>query len=249
MGALHVEVSGDESHPLLVLVHGAMDRAAGMLRLARRLDATHRVVRYDRRGYGRSTPHAGPFDIESQVDDLVAVLDGRRAVLVGHSYGGDIVLAAAHRHPHLVAGLVVYEAPRSWEPWWPSSSAAALAEEAALDPADAAERFMRRIIGNRRWEALPERTRLTRRSEGVPLREELASIRSSPPWDAACITTPAVLGYGSLSRPHHARAMHEAASSIDGALLVELPECGHMANQTHPDLFTSMLIDPLLRRM
>jgi len=39
------------------------------------------VLRYDRRGYGRSTPHDGPFGMDEQVADLVALLDDRRAVL------------------------------------------------------------------------------------------------------------------------------------------------------------------------
>ena len=33
----------------------------------------------------------------------------------------------------------------------------------------AAERFMRRMVGDARWEALPERTRATRRREGVAM--------------------------------------------------------------------------------
>lgn len=244
--ALRIEEAGDPSHPLVVLVHGAMDRAAGMLRLSRRLDHDHHVVRYDRRGYGRSTPHPGPFDIDAHVADLVGILAGRRALLVGHSYGGDIVLALAHRHPELVVGAVVFESPRSWEPWWPSSSAAAMAEEARLDPAEGAEAFMRRVIGNRRWEALPERTRETRRAEGVPLREELSSIRRRAPWVDGEIRVPVMLGYGTKAREHHVRAMTLAAELIPGARLAVLDDCGHMANQTHPDMFRELLVDPLL---
>ncbi len=45
--------------PLAVLIHGSMDRSAGMLKLSRRLDDTYHVLRYDRRGYGRSRPHPG----------------------------------------------------------------------------------------------------------------------------------------------------------------------------------------------
>jgi len=33
--------------------------------LSRRLDDGFRVLRYDRRGYGRSAPHDGPFDVEA----------------------------------------------------------------------------------------------------------------------------------------------------------------------------------------
>ncbi|MEI8240404.1 MAG: alpha/beta fold hydrolase, partial [Actinomycetota bacterium] len=135
------EASGDEHHPLVVVIHGAMDRAAGMLKLSRRLDERYRVLRYDRRGYGRSHPHPGPFGMPGQVDDLEQLLAGRRAVLVGHSYGGNVALAFADRSPEQVAGVVVYEIPMSFEPWWPGTTSAAVAM-AAVDGTDvAAERF------------------------------------------------------------------------------------------------------------
>ena len=43
----------DQPGPLVVLVHGSMDRSASFIRTERHLDGRH-VVRYDRRGYGRS---------------------------------------------------------------------------------------------------------------------------------------------------------------------------------------------------
>ena len=67
MTDIWAEEAGEPSHPLIVLVHGAMDRSAGMLRVSRRLDEQFRVLRYDRRGYGRSTPHAGPFGMTEQI--------------------------------------------------------------------------------------------------------------------------------------------------------------------------------------
>ncbi|HZX56412.1 MAG TPA: alpha/beta hydrolase, partial [Ilumatobacteraceae bacterium] len=90
MNVLWSEEAGDGDRPLIALVHGSMDRSAGMLKLSRRLDSDFRVLRYDRRGYGRSFPHPGPFMMAGQIDDLVGLLAGRRAVLVGHSYGGDV---------------------------------------------------------------------------------------------------------------------------------------------------------------
>ena len=96
------EEAGSDRAPLIVLVHGSMDRSAGLLKLSRRLDADHRVLRYDRRGYGRSAPHPGPFGMDGQVADLVELLDGRPAVVFGHSYGGNVALAAAARRPDLV---------------------------------------------------------------------------------------------------------------------------------------------------
>ena len=65
--------------------------------MARLLQPHCRVLRYDRRGYGRSWPHPGPFTVNDQVDDLEELLADRPAVVVGHSYGGNVALAAAVR--------------------------------------------------------------------------------------------------------------------------------------------------------
>ena len=91
--------------PVVALVHGAMDRSAAMVLLSRRLDEQYRVLRYDRRGYARSRDAGGPFTIDAHVADLVALLDGRRAVVFGHSYGGNVALALAERHPELVRAV------------------------------------------------------------------------------------------------------------------------------------------------
>ncbi|MEY4339676.1 MAG: hypothetical protein RLZ14_1526 [Actinomycetota bacterium] len=246
---LDADEAGEPSAPLVALVHGTMDRAAGMLKLSRRLDRSYRVLRYDRRGYGRSTPHPGPFDIEHQVADLVSLLDGRSAVLVGHSFGGNVALAAADRFPHLVQGVVVYETPLSWEPWWPGTTAGGAAVASATDPAAAAEGFMRRLIGDERWEGLPERTRATRRAEGPAMVGELADIRARPPWSASRIGVPVAVGYGERARPHHRDGMSRLAGMLPDATLVMLPGCAHSAPTTHPDLFCELLVSPLLERV
>lgn len=244
--AVSFDEAGDPDRPLIAIVHGTMDRSAGMLRLSRRLDDRYRVLRYDRRGYGRSTPHHGPFDMEGQVADLVGLLAGRQAVLVGHSYGGNVALATAARHPHLVAGVAVYESPMSWEPWWPGTTAGAVAVAAQQDTEAAAEAFMRRLIGDLRWEALPERTRATRRSEGAALVGELADLRANRPWRAEDIGVPVFVGYGTAGRSHHQDGMARMAEMIAGATLVGLEGCRHDAPTSHPAEFCHRLVEPLL---
>ena len=88
--------AGDD--PQIVLVHGAMDRGAGMLRVARQLRG-RAVVRYDRRGYGRSVDTGPAVRFGDQVDDLRAIVADRPTVLFGHSYGGVIAMALAARFP------------------------------------------------------------------------------------------------------------------------------------------------------
>jgi pimeloyl-ACP methyl ester carboxylesterase len=249
--AIWADEAGPLGAPLVVLVHGSMDRSSGMLKLSRVLDGHSRVCRYDRRGYGRSTPphgsHPGPFTMADQVADLVELMAGRRAVLVGHSYGGNVALATAERHPQLVNAVAIYETPASWMPWWPGSTAGSAAASSPDAPEDAAERFMRRMIGDERWEALPERTRSTRRREGAALVGELTDLRDHAPWTPEGIRVPVLAGIGTGAAPHHRRGMEWMAEVIPGARLVELAGCRHDAPLSHPALFAAELVQPLLR--
>ena len=224
-----------------------------MLKLSRRLDEQFRVLRYDRRGYGHSVHHPGPFNMAGQLEDLFGLLNGRRAVLIGHSYGGNVVLAAATHLRELVAGVVVYEAPLSFEPWWPTSTAGASVIKAVgqsqLAAEDAAEAFMRRLIGDERWMALPERTRHARRAEGPTLVNELADLRENRPWNAVDVRVPLVVGYGTYAAEHRRKGMELVADSVADAQLVCLQDCGHFAPTLAPDKFRRELIEPLLQRV
>ena len=246
---IHSDEAGAPDAPLIVLVHGAMDRSAGLLKLSRRLDHDHRVLRYDRRGYGRSTPHPGPFTMPHQVQDLLELLHERPAIIVGHSYGGNVALAAAAQRPDLVRGVVVYESPLSWEDWWPGATPSSVAIQSAHDTEQAAEQFMRRLIGQARWDALPERTRETRRAEGAALVGELADLRANRPWRPEQITVPVWAGVGEHGSAHQQRGMRQLGETLPDGHFVELAGCHHMANATHPDLFRRELIDPLLERL
>ncbi len=244
------EEAGDPDGPLVALVHGTMDRAAGMLRLSRKLDHRYRVLRYDRRGYGRSNPHDGPFDMPAQVHDLVSLLRGRPAVLVAHSYGGNVALATAALHPELVAGVALYETPMSWTSWWPGTTAGSVATAAReRSDADAAEVFMRRIIGDRRWEELPERTRATRRAEGAAMVGELTDLRAHEPWRPEQIVVPVIVGRGTRGAPHHVEGMARMADLISSAELVTLEGCRHDAPTSHPAEFHHLLVEPLMARV
>ncbi|HET6952236.1 MAG TPA: alpha/beta fold hydrolase [Acidimicrobiales bacterium] len=220
--------------PLVVLVHGAMDRSGGMLRVRRALEHDHRVIRYDRRGYGRSLPAGPPVTFDQQVDDLAAVLRGRQAVLVGHSFGGVVCLALAERRPDLARAVLAYEAPRMWASWWPGGSVGLQASRQE-DAGDAAEWFLRRMIGDAMWERLPAAMRAERRAEGPALVAEIASVRPPrpPPYDAAAIRVPVLAVAGSASRPHHVRATDELAAVAPHGARVVLDGAGHGAHLSH----------------
>lgn len=238
-------MAGDRDGPLVVLVHGSMDRSAGLLRLSRRLDDMSCVLRYDRRGYGRSVGMGAPFTVAQHVDDLAALLDerarGRRAALVfGHSFGGNVALGLAARRPDLVAAAAVYETPLSWLDWWPADTAGGAALGRS-DPAAAAEAFMRRLLGDRKWERLPPSSRAARLAEGPAMVGELADLRRNPPWEPESVTVPVLALAGERAREHHRRSATALAGMLAACSVEIVPDAGHVGPNTHPDDVTRRL--------
>jgi pimeloyl-ACP methyl ester carboxylesterase len=71
--------------------------------------ASHRLVRYRRRGYGANSKPAGRVTI-ADLTDLLRYLGIQRAHVAGHSWGGLVALQLAADHPDLVGSLVLMEA-------------------------------------------------------------------------------------------------------------------------------------------
>lgn len=244
MTPLWSSVSGTSSNPLIVLVHGSMDRSAGLLKLSRRLVSEYEVMRYDRRGYGRSIDNGGPFTMSDQVDDLAGLINGssRRAALVfGHSYGGNVALALADRHPELVDAVSVYEAPMSWREWWPGNSASAAALSLG-DPCDAAEAFLRRLMGDEGWERLSSAKQAMRRAEGAAMTGELADLRQHEPWSGGHIDVPVLAMCGDAAKPHHQRAAKVLTELLSDCRSEMVRGAGHFGPYSHPDLVAAHLV-------
>jgi pimeloyl-ACP methyl ester carboxylesterase len=243
---VRVDESGPAGAPLVLLIHGSMDRSTSFAKVARRLDDRYRVVRYDRRGYGRSRGAHGPFGIAAHVADAVSVLDGRvAAAVVGHSYGGNVALALAYRHPGLVRAVGVYESPMSWEPWWPVGTpggSAVASSHHGREPEEVAEGFMRRMVGDDAWARLPERTRNERRAEGLALVGELEDLRRCAPFDPARMACPVLVAHGELGQVHHQYGAEVLAARF-GRPVVVLAGARHGAHSSQPDAFAAFVED------
>ncbi|MDQ2724207.1 MAG: alpha/beta hydrolase [Actinomycetota bacterium] len=226
---------------VVLLVHGSMDRATSFRRVMRHLpDVT--VITYDRRGYAGSVGVATSDDFAAQADDLLEVLDGRRAIGVGHSLGGNVVLAAAERRPDLLEALVVYETPQPWRLWWPAGTAGRRAvADAGGDPGDVAEGFMRRMVGDRVWQSLPEATRRRRREEGVALQAEMRALHHGCPFEPGTIEVPVVVAYGSEGSGHQRRSAPALASELPDGRLAEVAGAGHGVHLSHPEQLAALV--------
>ena len=235
-----VTLEGDETGEGIpvVLLHGLTASRRYVAMGSRALErAGHRVIAYDARGHGRSSPAPtrSAYTYDDLGRDLVAVLDARgieRAVLAGASMGAHTLLWLALRAPERVGGLVVITP--------------------AYDPAthDGEERFAR-------WDALadglerggidgfiaaqsnadlPEswretvekvtRQRLAQHSNLGAVADALRAVPRSRPFDEiselASISAPVVVvASADEPDPGHPQAVGEAyAATIPGARLV-----------------------------
>lgn len=104
-GKLWYEAKGQGSP--IVFLHDGLVSSAGWDGPFEKLADSFRVIRYDRRGFGRSEPPKGPY---SDVDDLQAVFETLkigRATLVGCSNGSRLAVDYTLTHPDQVEALVL----------------------------------------------------------------------------------------------------------------------------------------------
>ena len=219
-GAIWSEEAGPAGAPLVVLVHGSMDRSAGLLKLSRRLDddapraalrpARLRPLGAARRAVRRSTSRSPTSSACSTA---------------GRPSCSATATAATSPSPS-PTGTPTWCAPSASTRRRCRGSTGGRARRPAPtplatrgDPADAAERFMRRLIGDERWHRLPAATRAARRAEGAAMVGELADLRVARavgpdahrrcrPWRST----------GTLGAAHHA-----ASTAHLGEVLADCP--------------------------
>ncbi|MBC9715006.1 alpha/beta fold hydrolase [Streptomyces sp. TRM66268-LWL] len=112
-GRLAYSVSGPESAPPVVLVHGRGADRRDWTGIAAALATDHRVYAVDLTGHGLSD-WPGTYSFAGFRDDLRAFIEDRGlagATVIGHSMGGAAAWLLAQQRPDLVGRLIIEEAP------------------------------------------------------------------------------------------------------------------------------------------
>lgn len=118
--AIHEPAPSGADLPPIVFIHGASGNALDLaIPLRPAFSGRAELLFVDRPGHGWSgrdpARHATPY---GQADAIAALMEAegiRRAVVVGHSFGGAVAAAFALRHPEKTAGLVFLAAAS--HPW------------------------------------------------------------------------------------------------------------------------------------
>ena len=168
---LYYEQCGNPQGKPVVLLHGGP--GAGCSAKMRRFHdpAKYRILLFDQRGSGRSTPHADlvdntTWDLVADIERLRTKLGIERWQVFGGSWGSTLALAYAETHPDRVTELVLRGIfmLRRWElEWFYQEGASRLfpdAWEPYLEAIPAAERGDLIAAYHRRLTSADEATRL-----------------------------------------------------------------------------------------
>jgi 3-oxoadipate enol-lactonase len=108
----YIDVSGSKiyyeecgSGPSIVFLHDGLLPSVTWDEVWQPLATKYHVIRYDRRGYGRSDPATRSFSPTDDMAKLLRHLKVEHAVVVGSSSGGALAIDFAIEHPQMVDGL------------------------------------------------------------------------------------------------------------------------------------------------
>jgi pimeloyl-ACP methyl ester carboxylesterase len=115
IGGEYVDVGGSKiwyeecgsrtTGPGVVLLHDGLVHSVTWDDVWAPLCSKYHVLRYDRRGYGRSEPAKTSFVPEDDLLRILQIVHIDRAVIVGNSSGGGLALDFALAHPEMVTAL------------------------------------------------------------------------------------------------------------------------------------------------
>jgi 3-oxoadipate enol-lactonase len=246
--ALAYTVDGPADAPALVLGSSLGTSGAMWDPQVEALAGRFRLLRYDHRGHGRSPVPVGPYELADLGKDLLSLMDAlqlHRVHLGGLSLGGMVAMWVAANAPERVdrLALVCTSAklgpPQIWTDRIDAVRAGGMASIADM------------VIG--RW-FTPE---FTAADPEVVDRVRTGLLDTPAEGYAGCcsaiqtmdlepdlprITAPTLVIAGSRDVPTPPEHAHRIGSLIPGARVEVVDGAGHLANLSHVDTVTSLLV-------
>ena len=105
VGGARIYYEARGSGRTIVLLHDGLLASPTWDEIWEPLAKSHQVIRYDRRGYGRSEAPTKPYSPTEDLQKLLAHLRVEHAIIAGSSSGGALVIDFAIAHPEMVDGL------------------------------------------------------------------------------------------------------------------------------------------------
>jgi pimeloyl-ACP methyl ester carboxylesterase len=242
-GKLWAEDTGGDG-PAVVLIHGDWTDAGVWARLVPLLQDRYRVIRYDLRGFGRSSWPSRPF---TRLGDLRAVLDHfgiRKTVAVGHSGGGGTALGLALQCPERTQAVTLI-APGIHDYPWPDNDPY-LEECGSLIAAADHDSLV--SLGLRTWapSGAGGAAIAAMMSGAVSSWFQIGDLeRADPPGFGLldAVRVPAVMLLGDQEYPMVADVSRTIAARLSGCRTILVPGADHLLPLREPALLANAIAD------
>jgi 3-oxoadipate enol-lactonase len=249
--ALYYEQHGWQNEAdVVVLNNGVLMSTASWAYQIAPLSARHRLLLYDCRGMGRSDHPRGPYSMEGHADDLAGLLDGlgiEAAHIGGISYGGEVSMAFAIRHPERTKSLILSSTVSEIDALLRASIEAWIAAAQAKDP-DLLYRVVYPVSFSERWmrehaaeaEQARARYRALDFSALLELLDAFLRVNLTPGLKTIGVPTIVMVGEEDLIKPRKYSSI--ITREIRGAELVVVPGAGHALCWEAPETFNTVAL-------
>jgi len=216
------------------------------------------LIRYDMRGFGQSSPVAGPLCRRDDLDRLLTHLEVTEAHAVGCSNGGQISLDLALEQPQRFKSLTLVGATPSGFELHGEPPRYLLEMFDAMQKGDidrSSELQIRIWLDGETRE--PEQVDSRLRSKAlemnrIPVSQSTFFIADTQPVDPLnppaitqleSVHCPTLVITGALDHPEVLRAADEMARRIPNAKKTMIASAGHVPSYEQPDAFVKLLLD------
>lgn len=248
----HCRVDGPADAPWLVFSNSLATDLSMWDPQAAHFSRSHRVLRYDQRGHGRTEAPAGRYSFATLLTDALAVMDAlqvARAHFCGLSMGGATAMGLAQQAPGRLDRVVVCDSPCASTP----ASAQQWEERIVVAQKQGMAALVEPTVG--RWfppetvAANPPHLRKIRQMiAATPVDGFIGCAAALGDHDyrsaVAGVTRPVLFVAGEKDGTTPA-AMRQMQRELVGSRYVEMPGAGHISNLDQPDLFNRALDDIL----
>jgi 3-oxoadipate enol-lactonase len=252
-GNLYYEIKGSGRN--VVLLQGGQLPLAMWDEQFESFSRDFRVVRFDARGFGRSTAKSGPYASEDDLLELLRYLKVDKASLVGLSLGGRVALDFALVHPDVVDRMVVvgpglsgFDWSDAREPWVDSATAAFQRKDSVRIALLWLESgYMKPAM---RDSQLAQRIRdLTARNASLWMQPDSERVLTPPAVSRLRdIRAPTLILLGALDVPDIHRIVDTLSRTIPNSRRVVIDNVGHMVNMEAPADFNRLVLEFLRAR-
>jgi 3-oxoadipate enol-lactonase len=247
---IYYELHGREDAEVLVLSNGVLMSTASWAYQTPVLSQHYRLLLYDCRGMWQSDHPPGPYSMELHADDLAALLDAlgiEGAHIAGTSYGAEVSMVFALKHPERTRRLIVTSAVSELDPVL-HGLAEVWAYAAQRRDAELLFRAVYPLTFSAPWIAANQpvleqaRERYSALDMDAFLDLMQAFMKLNITSDLHRIEAPALVVAGEKDLLKPRRYAEMIARELTDAQLAIIPDAGHAAMWEQPAIFNALIL-------